>query len=127
MANTTHYGAMAKARETVILVGTFTTAGTGVPTAATGDISSVARTAAGAYTVTLRHSYPQCDYADASHRGADPTLDAKVVSAANVSTGSLTVASYTEDATTGISAAADTTGKVIQILLVVRNTSVTAR
>lgn len=61
-------------------------------------------------------------YGDACILGDEPTLDAKVVSY-TPSTGVLLVTVYEEDGTSGISAAADTSGKVVQVRCVFTNSS----
>lgn len=109
----------------MFLVGTFDTNNTSTPDGVTGDILSVARDDVGDFTVTLKHSFPQAVAADASIIGNEPTLDAKVGSLANISSGTLTVHVYEEDGTSGISASADTTDKTVQVWAFVRNTKLT--
>lgn len=79
------------------------------------DGVTVARTGVGDYTVTFPADKrpKKMLYGDASFRGNQAELDAKVVSY-TPSTGVLLLAAYDEDDTSGISASADSTDRKIQ-------------
>lgn len=124
-----HKPVRARASEIVYLAGTFTTNNTSDPTVVTGDIESVSYDDVGDFTVTLKGSYPQLDFADACIFGNEAELQAKV-SAHDIDAvggGTLTVHTYDEDDTSGIAASADSTGKVVRVVAFARNTSLTSR
>lgn len=81
-----------------------------------GEVT-VARADTGDYTVTFNSDVKPYAllWGDASIRGDEAELDAKVTGYTQ-STGVLTLTVYDEDDTSGISAAADSTDKKVQIL-----------
>lgn len=122
MANRTFHPVQATEHGMVWISGTFTTNSTSAPTVVSGMVSSVARDGVGQFSVTLKNAYNQL-YGFAIEvmgtAGTKVRMEAEAIQSADV-----TLQLWDEGATAAV---VDTTGEVVYIALLVRQSALTSR